>query len=185
MRAGLMRVSSPVTGRRAAAELLNRMHQLRGTFGGLTFYERFEHAVVLILTALIIVVVGVATWHLTLAVLALVLADEIHPANQAVFQAIFGMVFTVIIALEFKHSLLIALARQESVVRLRSVILIAMLAMVRKFIVLDLGTSAPGELLALAAAILALGTVYWARSRRGRCPFCRPDDAYGETRLAG
>jgi uncharacterized membrane protein (DUF373 family) len=156
-----MRVASPVVARRAAAELLNGVDRLRGTFGGLTFYERFEQAVVLILTALIVVVVGVATWHLTLAVLGLVLADEIHPANQAVFQAIFGMVFTVIIALEFKHSLLIALARQESVVRLRSVILIAMLAMVRKFIVLDLGTSAPGELLALAAAILALGAVYW------------------------
>ena len=158
----------------AAAALLSWMLRVRGSFGGLTFYERFEHAVVLILTALIIMVVGVATWHLTLAVLALVVADEIHPANQAVFQAIFGMVFTVIIALEFKHSLLIVLARQESVVRLRSVILIAMLAMVRKFIVLDLGTSAPGELLALAAAILALGTVYWMvreqDARMGRQP---------------
>jgi uncharacterized membrane protein (DUF373 family) len=156
-----MRVEAPAMARRAAAEFRSWSSTLRGTFGGLTFYERFEHAVILVLTALIVIVVGVATWHLTLAVLALVFANEIHPANQAVFQAIFGMVFTVIIALEFKHSLLIALARQESVVRLRSVILIAMLAMVRKFIVLDLGSSAPGELLALAAAILALGTVYW------------------------
>jgi uncharacterized membrane protein (DUF373 family) len=156
-----MRTTDVGLARRTAAVLRSCSSGLRGAFGGLTFYERFEHAVVLILTALIVIVVGVATWHLTLAVLALVFADQIHPANQAVFQAIFGMVFTVIIALEFKHSLLIALARQESVVRLRSVILIAMLAMVRKFIVLDLGRSAPAELLALAAAILALGTVYW------------------------
>ena len=149
-------------GRQSAAEALRgSVCGLRGSFGGLTFYERFEHAVVLVLTALIVVVVAIATWHLTLAVLGLAFANEIHPANQAVFQAIFGMVFTVIIALEFKHSLLIVLARQESVVRLRSVILIAMLAMVRKFIVLDLGNSAPGELLALAAAIFALGSVYW------------------------
>jgi hypothetical protein len=76
-----MRVASHVMARRAAAELLDWMHRLRGTFGGLTFYERFEHAVVLILTALIVVVVGVATRHLTLAVLALVFANEIHPAN--------------------------------------------------------------------------------------------------------
>ncbi len=144
-----------------AAGIRDWLRALKASFGALTLYERFEHAIVLALTALIIVVVGVATWHLALAVLFLLLADEIHPANQAVFQAIFGMVFTVLIALEFKHSLLIVLARQESVVRLRSVILIAMLAMVRKFILLDLGTSAPAELLALAAAILALGTVYW------------------------
>ena len=48
------------------------------------------------------------------------------------------MIFTVIIALEFKHSLLVVLARRESVVQVRSVILIAMLAMVLKFIILDL-----------------------------------------------
>lgn len=71
------------------------------------------------------------------------------------------MIFTVIIALEFKHSLLIVLARQESIVRLRSIILIAMLAMVRKFIILDLGDAAATQLFALSAAILALGIVYW------------------------
>lgn len=131
------------------------------SFRGLTFYERFEHAVILVLTALIVLIVASATWHLAEVVGWLILADAVQPTNQAVFQTVFGMVFTVIIALEFKHSLLIVLARQESVVRLRSVILIAMLAMVRKFIVLDLGTSAPGELLALAAAIFALGSVYW------------------------
>lgn len=166
-----------------AAAFRNWMLKLRGTFGGLTIYERFEHAVVLLLTSLIVIVVGVAAWHLALAVVGLVLADEIHLANQAVFQSVFGMVFTVIIALEFKHSLLIVLARQESVVRLRSVILIAMLAMVRKFIVLDLGSSAPDELLALAAAILALGSVYWmvreqdtriARGGGGAAQFERP-----------
>ena len=130
-------------------------------FGGLSFYERFEHAVVLVLTGLIVAVVASATWRLTLAVVALVLANQVDPANQQVFQAVFGMIFTVIIALEFKHSLLVVLARQESVVRVRSVVLIAMLAMVRKFIILDLSEAEPLQLFALAAAILALGVVYW------------------------
>jgi uncharacterized membrane protein (DUF373 family) len=71
------------------------------------------------------------------------------------------VIFTVIIALEFKHSLLVVLARQESLVRVRSIVLIAMLAMVRKFIILDLGDTASTELFALSAAILALGIVYW------------------------
>jgi uncharacterized membrane protein (DUF373 family) len=94
-------------------------------------------------------------------VVLLVFTDEFHPANQVVFQTVFAMIFTVIIALEFKHSLLIVLARQESVVRVRSIILIAMLAMVRKFIILDLGETAATALFALSAAILALGIVYW------------------------
>ncbi len=142
-----------------------RLHdELRGVqrlFSGLTFYERFEHAVVLLLTLLIVLIVASATWHLAIAVFALLLTNQIDPANQQVFQAVFGMVFTVIIALEFKHSLLIVLARQESVVRVRSIVLIALLAVTRKFIILDLREGSVGELFALAAAILALGLVYW------------------------
>jgi uncharacterized membrane protein (DUF373 family) len=137
------------------------LHKLVRSFSGLSLYERFEHSVVLVLTLLIIGVVGSATWHLMQVVGLLIVTNEVHPANQAVFQTVFGMIFTVIIALEFKHSLLIVLARQESIVRVRSIILIAMLAMVRKFIILDLGETASNELFALSAAILALGIVYW------------------------
>jgi len=131
------------------------------SFGGLSLYERFEHGVIIVLTGLIIAVVAAATWHLAILVALLLFSDAIQPTNQAAFQTVFGMIFTVIIALEFKHSLLMVVARQESVVRVRSVVLIAMLAMVRKFIVLDLGQTPPAELFALSAAILALGIVYW------------------------
>jgi len=131
------------------------------SFRGLTFYERFEHLVILVLTALIVLIVASATWHLADVVIRLLLTDAMQPTNQAVFQTVFGMVFTVIIALEFKHSLLIVLARQESVVRVRSIILIAMLAMVRKFIILDLGVAGETNLFGLSAAILSLGIVYW------------------------
>jgi uncharacterized membrane protein (DUF373 family) len=131
------------------------------SFRGLSFYECFEHLIILVLTALIVLIVASATWHLAEVVISLLLTDAVQPANQAVFQTVFGMVFTVIIALEFKHSLLIVLARQESVVRVRSIILIAMLAMVRKFIILDLGVAGEANLFGLSAAILSLGIVYW------------------------
>ncbi len=71
------------------------------------------------------------------------------------------MIVIVIIALEFEHSLLVVLARQESIIRLRTVVVIAMLAMVRRFIIIDVNAVAADELLALAAAILALGIVHW------------------------
>jgi len=131
------------------------------SFYGLTFYERFEQAIILVLTALIVLVVASATWHLAKVVGLLVLSDAVQPTNQAVFQTVFGMVFTVIIALEFKRSLLIVLERQESVVRVRSIVLIAMLAMVRKFIILDIGATGETELFGLSAAILSLGVVHW------------------------
>jgi uncharacterized membrane protein (DUF373 family) len=71
------------------------------------------------------------------------------------------MIFTVIIALEFKRSLLVLAERHKSVVQVQAVILIALLAIVRKLIILDLTTTNALQLLALAAAILALGGVYW------------------------
>jgi uncharacterized membrane protein (DUF373 family) len=51
--------------------------------------------------------------------------------------------------------------RQKSIVRVRSIILIAMLAMVRKFIIMDLTSAAAGEIFALSTAVLSLGLVYW------------------------
>jgi uncharacterized membrane protein (DUF373 family) len=150
--------------------LLAPLRELLKSFSGLSVYESFEHTVVLILTVLIIGIVASATWHLMRVVGLLIVTDAVQPANQAVFQTVFGMIFTVIIALEFKHSLLIVLARQESVVRVRSIILIAMLAMVRKFIILDLGDTASNSVFALSAAILALGIVYWLVREEDRRP---------------
>jgi len=129
---------------------------------GLSFYQKFEHAVVLVLVGLIAVVVIAAVWSLAVKILfGLVLSGSVDPTDPTVFQAVFGMIFTVIIALEFKRSLQIVTERRDTVVQVRAVILIAMLAIVRKLIILDIGPANTGELFGLAAAILALGAVYW------------------------
>ncbi|WP_367161066.1 phosphate-starvation-inducible PsiE family protein (plasmid) [Kozakia baliensis] len=130
-------------------------------FRGLTFYERFEQAIILTLIALIMLVTAIATIHLIGAVWHLVVDVGIDPINQTIFQAIFGAIFTVIIALEFKHSLLVVLAQHENVIRVRTIVLIALLAIARKFILLDLHDVTAMELFALSAAVLALGVVYW------------------------
>jgi uncharacterized membrane protein (DUF373 family) len=128
----------------------------------LTLYQRFEHVVILLLTGLIAIVIVFAVWNLALKVmLSLILAGTFDPTDHTVFQAVFGMIFTVIIALEFKRSLLMLTERGDTVVQVRTVILIAMLAVVRKLIILDLTTTNAQQLFALAAAILALGGVYW------------------------
>jgi uncharacterized membrane protein (DUF373 family) len=152
------------------------LNRLRRSFAGLTLYEQFEHAIILSLTLFIVGIVVSATWHLMWVVALLIVSDAVHPANQAVFQTVFGMIFTVIIALEFKHSLLLVLARQESIVRVRSIILIAMLAMVRKFIILDLGETSSQELFALSAAILALGIVYCLVREEDRKQLQKPSE---------
>jgi len=46
-------------------------------------------------------------------------------------------------------------------VQARTVVLIALLAVVRKFIIFDIAEAPPSTMLGLAAATLALGAVYW------------------------
>ena len=142
----------------------------RRRWRSLTLYEKFEHAVVLTLILLIAVIIVAAVWTLTLKVLLGLVISATDPTDPEVFQAVFGMIFTVIIALEFKRSLLIATERTETVVQARAVILIAILAVVRKLIILDFGATDASVLFALAAATLSLGTVYWLvrdQDRRG------------------
>jgi uncharacterized membrane protein (DUF373 family) len=63
--------------------------------------------------------------------------------------------------MEFNHSIIGILRRKQSIVRLRTVILIALLAMARKFIIIDAMTVDPLLIAGLAFAVLALGCVYW------------------------
>ena len=128
----------------------------------LTVYQKFEHAVILVLSGLIAVVVAFALWNLLVKILlSIVSSGGFDPTDYAVFQAFFGMIFTVIIALEFKRSLLLVAERRHSIVQVRTVLLIALLAIVRKLMIIDLSEAEAQQVFALAAAILALGAVYW------------------------
>jgi len=133
----------------------------RSRWNPLTFYGKFEHLVILVLTALIAVVVALAVWNLAVKIAVSLFTTGLDPTDYRVFQALFGMIFIVIIALEFKRSLLVMADRQHSVVQVRTVLLIALLAVVRKLMILDLATTDTPQLFALAAAVLALGGVFW------------------------
>jgi hypothetical protein len=94
----------------------------------LSLYQRFECIVIMFLTALIAVIVIAAIWNLSLKILFdLVLSGSLDPSDYSTFQAVFGMIFTVIIALEFKKTLLVVAERRDTVVQIRSVVMIALL----------------------------------------------------------
>jgi uncharacterized membrane protein (DUF373 family) len=140
-----------------------------GTWPSLDLYGRFEQAVALVLILLISGVIVAAVGHLIFEVVRDVFFDLLAPIDGVIFQEIFAMVMTVLIALEFNHTILSILQRKASVVQLRTVILIAILAMARKFIILDIKAAEPLVVIGLAIAALALGCVYWlVGSRDGR-----------------
>ena len=133
----------------------------------------------LVLTGLIGLVIAAAVIHLSFRILMLVLSGLLDPAETGVFQAVFGMIFTVLIALEFNHSIIGVLHRKESIVQVRTVVLIALLALVRKFIILDASKTDPLTILGLAAAILALGSVHWLVRDQDRKDAAEQDQAQG------
>jgi uncharacterized membrane protein (DUF373 family) len=131
----------------------------------LTFYERFEQLVAHVLSVVISVIILVSLWQLIHAVTALLVSDALNPLDHAVFQTVFGMVMTLLIAMEFKHSITRVMARRDHIVQVKTVVLVALLAIARKFIILD-PASAPAEIAALAFALVALGSVYWLMRQR-------------------
>jgi uncharacterized membrane protein (DUF373 family) len=134
---------------------------LRSKWKTLSLYERFEQTVVSVLTLVIAIIVALAAWQLLLHTLSLVETHAVNPADSQAFQGLFGMVLTVLIALEFKHTLLVVRHHRRAIVQVRAVVLIALLALVRRFIILDLYQTTPSVVAALAGAALALGIVFW------------------------
>ncbi|WP_029603207.1 phosphate-starvation-inducible PsiE family protein [Kozakia baliensis] len=125
-------------------------------------FDLFEELAMLVLTLCITVVAALGLLHVLYAVFEMLCTATLSPTSPVLLQNLFGLFFTVLIALEFKHSILVSPdTPSHSMVRMRSVLLIGMMATVRKFIVLDLNGVDVLEVLALSAAILALGIVYW------------------------
>ena len=143
----------------------------------MTVYERFEQIVTLILSLVIVVVIGVAIVQLVIGVLPLVIGGALSPLEHHTFQALFGMIMTLLIAMEFKHSIIRIALRRESIVQVKTVILIALLAVGRKFIILDTTTTDAATIAAVAGATLVLGIVYWLlRERDDRLVATPPPD---------
>ena len=140
---------------------LQRSGLTREQWSAMTLYEKFEQFVIFVLSAIIAVIVVASVWVLIREVVNRLILGALDPLDYATFQVVFGMIFTVVIALEFKRSLLVATERSFGILQVRTIVLIALLAIARKFLILDLGETEPAKIAALAAAAIALGAVHW------------------------
>ncbi|MFW6322204.1 MAG: phosphate-starvation-inducible PsiE family protein [Guyparkeria sp.] len=68
--------------------------------------------------------------------------------------------------MEFQHSIIKVIERREHIIQTKIVVLIALLALARKFIILDTATTPPMMILALSLGVLVLGAVYWLIEQR-------------------
>lgn len=138
---------------------------LREQWHVMTFYERFEQVVAMVLSAIIAVIIVISLIQLMQLVFTMLLVDAFNPLDHTVFQTVFGAIMTLLIAMEFKHSIIKVAFRHENIIQVKTVLLIALLALARKFVILDPGI-APAKVAALAGATLALGVTYWLLRER-------------------
>ena len=141
--------------------LLERWEAIRGRWPALTLYHRFESTVALMLTLIISMVILVALYRLLVGVLTGLVFGALDPLEHTVFQVVFGEIMTLLIALEFNHTLQHVVNRAQIIIQTKVVLLIALLAATRKVILLDLKEMEVGATLGLAAIILVLGITYW------------------------
>jgi uncharacterized membrane protein (DUF373 family) len=139
---------------------------LRANWAVLSYYQRFEGFVALVLTLVIGLIILVALFRLSFGVVTALLLGALDPLDHGVFQTVFGEILTLLIALEFNHTLQYVVRREQSIIQTKVVLLIALLAITRKLIVFDLRDVDAAQLFALAAVTLALGITYWLMRER-------------------
>jgi uncharacterized membrane protein (DUF373 family) len=81
--------------------------------------------------------------------------------DKAALQDTFGLILTIVILLEFNHSVYVALTQGSGAIQTRIVVLIAILVIARKLMLKDYDTVDFQMLLGYGGLLLALGCLYW------------------------
>lgn len=127
------------------------------------FYVRFE----LIVSTVLLVFVSLIIVY-SLFVLAMTLFDQFtagaHPVELTALKDTFGLVLSVLILIEFNHSIALAMRRRSGVLQVRVIVLISIVVIARKLILLDYTTTTLETLFGLGGLALALGVLYWLLS---------------------
>jgi uncharacterized membrane protein (DUF373 family) len=160
--------------------LLGQWEALRLRWTALSLYHRFESVVALMLKLIISMVILVALYRLFVGVLIGLVFGVLDPLEHNVFQTVFGEIMTLLIALEFNHTLQYVVNRAQITIQTKVVLLIALLAAARKVIILDLKEMEVGAMLGLAAIILVLGMTYWLLRERDDRLLGAKSEAIGE-----
>jgi uncharacterized membrane protein (DUF373 family) len=136
---------------------------LKKEWKNLTSYERFEQVVSRIIMLFISVVI---IYSLALVAIELMKDFMLGTAfmGSELLQDIFGSLLTVLILMEFNHSIASSLNKKSGILQARVVVLIAILVVARKVILLDFKTETLEHLAGISGMTLSLGILYWLLS---------------------
>jgi uncharacterized membrane protein (DUF373 family) len=125
-------------------------------------FERIASRIVMLFIAIIIVY--------TLILMAMTLFDQIKfsPAyiDTDSLRDVFGSLLSILILIEFNHSIALAISRRSGILQARPIILITILVIARKVILLDFATATFEQMIGIGAIALAFGLLFWLISAR-------------------
>jgi uncharacterized membrane protein (DUF373 family) len=138
---------------------------------GRTVYEWFEQSILGIIVLIMSVVI---VYSLILGTITLFgdLVSGIDSMETSALKDTFGLILTVIILVEFNHSIVLAIRQRSGAIQVRIVVLITIIVLARKLVLLDYTTASVETLLGLGGLAISLGGLYWLISdgERRRAP---------------
>jgi uncharacterized membrane protein (DUF373 family) len=140
---------------------------LKQQWGSLTAYQRFEQIVSRFVMLLISIVIAYSLVLISISLFNQLTLDPAFPDPTAL-KDVFGSILTVLILIEFNHSIALALTKRSGVLQARNIVLITIMVIARKVILLDFSTAPFESLIGISAIALGFGLLYWLISARSR-----------------
>lgn len=138
---------------------------LKRQWKDLSSYERFEQIVSRVVMLFISVVIVYS-----LVLVAIQLADHFRLGvafmDADVLKDVFGSILTILILIEFNHSIAFSITQRSGILQARVIVLIAILVIARKVILLDFATATFQSLIGIGGVALAFGLLYWLISAK-------------------
>lgn len=125
----------------------------------LVFVDKVEDFFAKLLTLAMLGVVSLSIIDLGVTLAKELLTSSEIGSFSASLLKIFGLFLNILIALEITQNITSYLS--SHIIQIEMVIVTSLIAIARKIIILDLGKITDSQLLALAAAIIALSFCYW------------------------
>jgi uncharacterized membrane protein (DUF373 family) len=156
------------------------LDSLRKRGGFYHLYGQFE----VIVSAILLIFISFIIVY-SLVVLAVTLFDEFTTGVRLVeamaLKDTFGLILSILILIEFNHSVALSMRHRSGVLQVRVVILISIIVIARKLILLDYAKTSLETLLGFGGLALSLGVLYWLLSNAARR--YAPETAEGERDL--
>jgi uncharacterized membrane protein (DUF373 family) len=129
-------------------------------------FERVASRIVMFFVSVIIVY--------SIIVMAITLVEQfrLNPAylDTESLREVFGSILTILILIEFNHSIALALATRAGVLQVRPIVLITILVIARKVILLDFSAATFEQFVGIGAIALAFGLLFWLINARSAHP---------------